>query len=81
MCVYATGARHSKGLERRCRRMACLRGRLNVQCRFLVKAESGGYQTWICGSVRGALGTARVWSGTVENQYVGFRVAIIQGVR
>ena len=43
-------------------------GRLNVQCRFLVKAESGGHQTWIYGSVQGALGTARVWSGICRVQ-------------
>ena len=24
-------------------------GRLNIQCALLVKAESGGYQTWMCG--------------------------------
>ena len=30
---------------------ACLRGRLKftLMCTFLVKAESGGYQTWIYG--------------------------------
>ena len=37
--------------ERRSQRTACLRGRLKstLMCTFLVKAESGGYQTWICG--------------------------------
>ena len=47
--VRATGARHSKSLERRSQRTACLRGRLKftLMCTFLVKAESGGYQTWI----------------------------------
>ena len=59
MWVCATGARHSKSLERGSQRTACLRGRLKftLMCTFLVKAESGGYQTWICGYVRGALGT------------------------
>ena len=48
----ATGARHSKGLEPRCQRTACLGGEAKCTvCAFLVKAESGGYQTyaWICG--------------------------------
>ena len=52
-----------------------------LMCTFLVKGESGGYQTWICGKVQGALDTARVWSGVVKQQYVCFRAAIIQGVR
>ena len=79
MWVCATGARHSKSLERRSQRTACLRGEAKIYT-FLVKAESGGCQTWICGYVRGALGTARVWSGVVKQQYVCFRAAIIQGV-
>ena len=41
------GARHRISLERRCPRTACSRGWLNVQFRFVVKAESGVYQTWI----------------------------------
>ena len=41
------GARHSKSLERRSQRTACSRGRLKFTYTFLVKAESGGYQTWI----------------------------------
>ena len=28
------------------------------------------YQTWICGYVQRALGTARVWSGVVQEQHV-----------
>ena len=28
------------------------------------------YQTWICGYVQRALGTARVWSGLVQEQRV-----------
>ena len=82
MWVCAMGARHNKSLERGSQRTACLRGRLKVTLMytFLVKAESGGYQTWICGYVRGTLGTARVWSGVVKQQYLCLRAAIIQGV-
>ena len=70
MWVFPKGARHSKSLERRYQRTACLRG----------AKRSGVYQTWICGEIRGALGTARVWNGVVTEQYVGFQAAIKQGV-
>ena len=34
---------------------------------------SVGRQTWICGYVQPALGTARVWSGVVQEQHVYIR--------
>ena len=37
---------------------------------FLSNRGCGRYQTWICGYVRRALGTARVWSGVVQEQHV-----------
>ena len=44
------------------------------------------YQTWICGYVQRALGTAKVWNGVVQEQYVyggGLKLytAIVLGVR
>ena len=38
--------------------------------RFLSNRGCCRYQTWICGYVQRALGTARVWSGVVQEQHV-----------
>ena len=38
--------------------------------RFLSNRGCCRYQTWICGYVQRALGTARVWSGVVQEQLV-----------
>ena len=38
--------------------------------RFLSNSGCCRYQTWICGYVQQALGTARVWSGVVQEQHV-----------
>ena len=38
--------------------------------RFLSNHGCCRYQTWICGYVQRALGTARVWSGVVQEQHV-----------
>ena len=38
--------------------------------RFLSNRGCCIYQTWICGYVQRALGTARVWSGVVQEQHV-----------
>ena len=38
--------------------------------RFLSNCGCCRYQTWICGYVQRALGTARVWSGVVQEQHV-----------
>ena len=47
--VGATDARHSKRVWSSVfKEQLVYRRRLNVQCGFLLKAESGGYQTWIC---------------------------------
>ena len=54
--------------------------------RFLSNRGCCRYQTWICGYVQRALGTARVWSGVVQEQHVyggGLKLytVIILGVR
>ena len=42
-------------------------GRLvGLSARFLSNRGCGRYQTWICGYVQLAIGTARVWSGVVR---------------
>ena len=38
--------------------------------RFLSKRGCCRCQTWICGYVQRALGTARVWRGVVQEQHV-----------
>ena len=54
MWVCATGARHSKSLERRGQRTACLRG-FTLMCTFLVKAE------WWMSNVDMWVGTRSAW--------------------
>ena len=41
-----------------------------VSARFLSNSGCCRYQTWICWYVERALGTARVWSGVVQEQHV-----------
>ena len=46
---------------------------VGLTARFLSNRGCSRYQTWICGYVQRALGTARVWSGVVEEQHVLIR--------
>ena len=43
---------------------------VGLSARFLSNRGCGRYQMWICWYVQRALGTARVWSGVVEEQHV-----------
>ena len=41
-----------------------------LSARFLSNGGSCRYQTWICGYVQRALGTARVWNVLVKEQRI-----------
>ena len=43
---------------------------VSLSARFLSNRGCGRYQTWMCGYVQRALGTARVWSVVVKEQRV-----------
>ena len=48
----------------------CVGRSMSLFSRFLSNRGCCRYQTWICGYVQRALGTARVWSGVVKEQRV-----------
>ena len=45
-------------------------GSVCYSARFLTNSGCCGYQTRICGYVQRELGTARVWSGVVQEQHI-----------
>ena len=83
MWVCATGARHSKSLERRSQRTATVfTGEAKIYTDVYISRESG---EWWISNVDIWVGTRSVWhSKSLERrckqQYVCFRAAIIQGV-